>query len=65
MISVNDGIVQGLTQRNFNVGLVSGCTAAPLDQEHDLVLGLLNNHLPFQWRAVVGKSGSRWLGKRY
>src|SRR5258708_3121321 len=37
MISVNDGILQCLAQRDFNVSLVARSTSAVLDQEHELV----------------------------
>jgi hypothetical protein len=53
VISVNDGIVQGLAQSNFNVSLVSGCTSAPLDQEHELV---------YKWRDCSNLASQGQLG---
>jgi hypothetical protein len=37
MISVNGSVREGLTQRNFNVHLVSASALALLDQEHEPV----------------------------
>jgi hypothetical protein len=37
MISVNGSVREGLTQRNFNVHLVSATASALLDQEHEPV----------------------------
>src|ERR1700674_4146803 len=37
VISVNDGILQRLAQRDFNVNLVSRSASALLDQKHELV----------------------------
>ena len=40
MISVNGSVRQGLTQRNFNVHLVSASALAFIDQEHEPVYKL-------------------------
>jgi hypothetical protein len=37
MISVNGGVREGLTQRNFNVHLVSASALTLVDQEHEPV----------------------------